>query len=132
MFEASFNASLDRYKKLLAAVGSGQPDLPNDNFDTGDTTGPGKYRLNDQAHAELLDALAKQNFTGISPGLRADILGFYADPNAPYTTKKDPKAWAEVQAQLEQLKGAPAQPVTASSGSPVASAQPDVSVESYE
>ena len=46
MFEASFNASLDRYRKLLGQVGTGQPDLPNDNFDTGQTTGPGKYRLN--------------------------------------------------------------------------------------
>ena len=117
MFEASFNASLDRYKKLLAEVGAGQPDLPNDNFDTGDTTGPGIYRLNDQAHAELLDALAKQNFMGVSPELRADLLGFSADPNAPYATKKDPKAWAKVQANLEQLKqAAPAPPVTASAG----------------
>ncbi len=132
MFEASFNASLDRYKKLLGEVGAGQPDLPNDNFDTGDTTGPGIYRLNDQARAELLDALAKQNFTGVSPELRADLLGFYADPNAPYATKKDPKAWAKVQTQLEQLKGTPAQPATASSGSPIASAQPAVSVESSQ
>ena len=130
MFEASFNSALDRYRTLLGEVGAGQPNLPNDNFDTGNTTGPGIYRLNDQAHAELLDALAKQNFTGVSPELRADFLGFYADPNAPYATKKDPKAWAKVQSQLEQLKSAPAQPATANAGSPTASAQPAVSVGS--
>src|SRR6202790_3392146 len=45
MFEASFNATLDRYRKLLAQVDTCHPDLPNDNFDTGETTGPGKYRL---------------------------------------------------------------------------------------
>ncbi len=75
MFEASFNATLDRYKKMLAQVGTGQPDLPNDNFDTGAVTGPGIYRLNDEAHAKLLDTLAKQNFTGASPELRAEISG---------------------------------------------------------
>src|SRR5580704_429555 len=34
MFEASFNATLDRYRTLLSQVSIGQPELPNDNFDT--------------------------------------------------------------------------------------------------
>ena len=106
MFEASFNATLDRYRKLLAQVETGQPDVPNDNFDTGEVTGPGKYRLNDETHAKLLDALAKQNFTGVSPELRAELLEFYGHTDAPYTTERNPKAWAKVQAQLEQLKKA--------------------------
>ena len=106
VFEASFNASLDRYRKLLGQVGTGQPDLPNDNFDTGAVTGPGKYRLNDETHAELLDALAKQNFTSASPELRAEILEFYGHADAPYATRQNPKAWAKVQTQLEQLKNA--------------------------
>jgi hypothetical protein len=106
MFEASFNASLDRYRKLLGQADAVQLNLTNDNFDTGDTTGPGEYRLNDEAHAELLDALAKQNFSGVSPELRADLLEFYGHPAAPYATKQKPKAWVKVQAQLEQLKRA--------------------------
>ncbi len=61
MFEASFNATLDRYRKLLTGIREGQIDLPNDNFDVGESTGPGKYRLNDEAHAKLLDKLAEQN-----------------------------------------------------------------------
>lgn len=52
MFEASFNATLDRYRKLLVQVDTGQPDLPNNNFDTGAVTGPGEYRLNDETHAK--------------------------------------------------------------------------------
>ncbi len=106
MFEASFNATLDRYRKLLGQVDTGQPDLPNDNFDTGAITGPGKYRLNDEAQAKLLDALAKQNFSGASAELRAEFLEFYGHPDAPYATKRNPKAWAKVQAELEQLKQA--------------------------
>ena len=53
MFEASFNATLDRYRNLLHQAGTGQLVLPNDNFDTGDTTGPGQYHLNDQTQAKL-------------------------------------------------------------------------------
>ena len=68
LFEASFNQSLDRYKKLLTEAGAGQPDLPNDNFDTGEITAPGKYKLADETQAKLLDGLAKQNFAGSFPG----------------------------------------------------------------
>ena len=107
MFEASFNATLDRYRKLLAQVGSGQPDLPNYNFDTGEATGPGKYWLNDETHANLLDALARQNFSGASPEVRAELLEFFAHPDAPYATKSKPKEWAKVQAEIEQLRKAP-------------------------
>ena len=106
MFEASFNATLDRYRQLLSQVGTGQPDLPNDNFDTGEITGPGKYRLNDETHAKLLHALAKQNFNGASPEVRAELLEFFGHPDAPYTMKRKPKDWAKVQAELEQLKNA--------------------------
>jgi hypothetical protein len=106
MFEASFNATLDRYRRLLGQVNTDQPDLPNVNFDTGEVAGPGKYRLNDETHAKLLDALAKQNFAGASAEVRTELLEFYGHPDAPYATKHEPKAWAKVQAQLEQLKKA--------------------------
>jgi hypothetical protein len=96
----------------LGQVGAGQPDLPNDNFDTGEATGPGKYRLNDETHANLLDALARQNFSGASPEVRAELLEFFAHPDAPYATKRKPKEWAKVQAELEQLRKAPS-PVVA-------------------
>src|SRR4029077_453120 len=106
MFEASFNATLDRYRQLLKQVGTDRLHLANDNFDTGQITGPGKYRLNDETHAKLLDALAKQDFRGASPGVQAELLEFFGHPDAPYATKRKPKDWAKVQAELEQLKNA--------------------------
>jgi len=117
MFEASFNATLDDYRKQLGQVDAGQLALPNSNFDTGEIAGPGKYRLNDETYAKLLDALAKQNFTNASPELRADLMEFYGHPDAPYTTKQKPKAWAKVQIQMEQLRKA-APPVVAGEGTP--------------
>lgn len=107
MFEDSFNATLVRYRKLLAQVGTGHLELANDNFDTGEPTGPGKYQMNDDTYAKLLDKLSDEKFAGAAPELRSNILTFFADPNAPYATKRDPKAWAKVQTELEQLKVAP-------------------------
>jgi hypothetical protein len=112
MFKASFNVTLDRYCKLLGQVYIGQPDLPSDNFGTGEITGPGKYRLNDETHAKLLDALARQNFSDASPGVRTELLEFYLNPDAAYAAKQKPKGWAKVQVQLEQLKQAASPAVT--------------------
>ena len=106
MFEASFNATLDRYRLLLGQVGTDGLQLPNDNFDTGRIDGPGKYRLNDETHAKLLDTLAKQDFRGASPEVQAELLDFFGHPDAPYSIKRKPKEWAKVQAELEQLKNA--------------------------
>ena len=111
MFRASFNTTLDKYRGLIADVRKGHLDLPNDNFDVGVATGPGKYGLNDDAHAKLLDKLATQKFAGMSSELRDELLHFYSEPDAPYATKRDPKAWVAVQSELVQLKSfAPSAP----------------------
>lgn len=110
MFEASFDASLHRYQNLLGEVAAGQLVLPNDNLDIGGIAGPGKYALADETQAELLDTLAKQNFSGASPAVRAELLDFFADPNAPNAMKRKPKEWAKVQTEVEQLRNAPAPP----------------------
>jgi hypothetical protein len=117
MFEASFNATLDHYRKLLTETAEGTLQLPNDNFDVGEHTAPGIYRLNDEAHAKLLDQLAETKFAGITPEVKAEILRFYADPDAPYATKRNAKSWAKVRAELQQLTSLPPAPVVA--GSPV-------------
>jgi len=62
--------------------------------------------LNDEAHAELLDKLAENKFTGVTSELRAELLQFFADPTASYATKRNAKAWAKVQTQLQQLQSA--------------------------
>ena len=121
LFEASFNATLDRYKQLLSQAGAGQLDLPNDNFDTGAITGPGKYKLGDETQAKLLDGLAKQQFNGASPEIRAELLEFFGHPDAPYAMKRKPKDWAKVQAELEQLKNAPPPAAAASANDPILS-----------
>ncbi len=119
MFEDSFNAALDRYRNLLKQHDEGQLELLNDNFDLGEVTPPGKYRMNDDTHAALLDKLAEQKFASASPEIRAEMLAFYADPNSPNATKRKPKVWNKVETDLQQLKNAAPPPVTAEA-SPVA------------
>jgi hypothetical protein len=106
MFEASFNATLERYQRLLIKLRDGMPDLPNENFDIGALTGPGEYALADVTYAGLLDRLADQHFAALSPELRAELLKFYGEKDAPYATKRDAKAWARVQEELAQLRTA--------------------------
>jgi zinc dependent phospholipase C len=105
LFEASFNKSVTDYESFLRdEKDSGKIELENDNFDTGTLTGPGEYPLADKTYAQLLDRLAKDHFAQISPELRKVLLDFYADPNAPFTTKKDKVEWAKVLKEVDELK----------------------------
>jgi Zinc dependent phospholipase C len=104
IFEASFNAALERYKSLLAHERTRMPEIPDLNLDTGATTSPGVYFMNDDVRAELLEKLAENNFAGVTAGIRADLLQFYSDPNAPYGTKRKAKEWNMLQIDLKRLK----------------------------
>jgi hypothetical protein len=106
LFERSFNATLAEYRRLLSEWDQGRLVLVNDNFDVGRVTAPGQYELSDKTYAELLDELARQRFAGVSPELRADILQFYSDPNAPYATRRHRKEWNRLQEELQALRTA--------------------------
>jgi hypothetical protein len=103
MFQASFNATLDNYRMLLAEQKAGQLKLPNRNFDVGEAVEPGKYTLSDRAYARLLDKL-KGHYMEIPLELRVDILAFYGDLSAPISTKSDSKGWEQVTKELDELK----------------------------
>jgi hypothetical protein len=101
LFMKSVNETLAQYRILLAAQGRGPLKLRNVNFDTGEPLKPGIYRLADAAYAKLLDKLSGKP---VPADLRADILAFYSNIDAPFATKKDPKAWAKVLRDLDALK----------------------------
>jgi hypothetical protein len=114
MFMASFNAAVESFSRELKALPNGEPNIPNTNFDTGGPVEPGKYSLADKAYADLLDRLKQTQFKSVPPELRANILSYYADTSIPFATKKKPKDWAKVQADLNDLKAAPASAATLS------------------
>jgi hypothetical protein len=77
--------------------------LPNRDLDTGNVIKPGGYSLTDSTYAELLHRLTHQN-QPIPPGIQEDIEAYYANPDAPISTKKSPAKWTAVQKDLETLK----------------------------
>jgi hypothetical protein len=105
LFVASFSNALQNYLQLANQQrNAGHAILINDNFDTGSVTGPGQYPLADQTYANLLDRLQKNNFVSLSPELRAALLTYYADLNAPFAMKKNKKEWAKTVRNVYQLK----------------------------
>ena len=115
MFMASFNATIDSYRKLLASVNAGRLDLPNVNFDVGVPTPAGKYAGADQAYDKLLGKLADRRFAGVTPDLRANMLSYYRDrkPPAAPPTKKAEAQWAKLTGQIEQLQQSPVEAAAA-------------------
>ncbi len=104
IYIASVNRTLDNFRGLLTEVRAKKLHLANTDFDTGKMTYAGEYALSDKAYARLLDRLASNNFEKTTPELRQNILGFYRDPKAPVSTKKNEAAWEKTRDQLERLK----------------------------
>jgi hypothetical protein len=113
LFMASFNAALANYRELLSALQADRLKLPNENFDVGELTGAGSYKLGDRAYAQLLDKL-EGHYADMPPELRLDILAFYGDLSAPVSTKSDSVAWAKVIKELDELKVVDVAPVAPS------------------
>jgi hypothetical protein len=105
LYIASVNETVQNYQQLLHEAASGQLRLTNTDFDTGRDTRAGEYVLTDNAYAHLLNQLAQDKFSQLTPSLRENILAFYADPNVvPVATKRKPDDWKKTQDELEQLK----------------------------
>jgi len=81
--------------------------LPNRDLDTGRVVKPGGYSLTDSTFADLLHMLTRQPAVPIPPGIKEEIQAYYANQDAPITTKKDPQQWAQVQADLVTLEKMP-------------------------
>ena len=81
--------------------------LPNRDLDTGNPVKPAGYRLTDQTYATLTHRLAAHPALPVSPGIKTDILAYYADLDLPFATKADPGAWAALQTDLATLRTMP-------------------------
>lgn len=104
LYVKSINLTVDRYRAFLHQVASDSIVLSNYDLDDGQPTRAAEYTLTDDTYAKLLDQLSERKFDGVTPELRANILGFYSDPGAAFHTKKDPKEWNKVTAEVDQLK----------------------------
>ncbi len=104
----SVNRAVDDYEQMLGELAKDpthQLDLPDRDLDTGNLVRPGSYPLTDKTYADLLNRLTVEPSRRVPAGLRENVLAYYADPDAPITTKKNAGAWKRVQIQLTTLRG---------------------------
>ena len=80
--------------------------LTNRDLDTGLPVKPGGYRLTVDLR-ETYGRLTRHPNQPIPPGIKRDVLAYYADPNAPIITKKKHRAWQKVQDELKTLATMP-------------------------
>jgi len=105
LFMDSFNATLERYRALLAAERTRQARPADVNLDVGKPTTAGMYKLADETYAKLVHELAKHDFANVPLELRDDILNFYKTERAATSSKSDETGGAELAHQLEILRG---------------------------
>jgi hypothetical protein len=107
LYVKSVNRTIALYRGQIARLAAEQiaDPIPNRDLDTGEETRPGSYARTDETYAELLHTLAADPSRTLARGLKEDVLDYYRDPNAPIRTKKNRKAWSQVEKDLAVLRG---------------------------
>ena len=103
----SMNRSTADYEQFLRELMKnprGILSLANRDLDTGHEILPGSYPLTDQTYAKLLRQLTAQPDRPLPVSLQKNVLEYYADPQAPISTRKNAKAWKRVQEELPILR----------------------------
>jgi hypothetical protein len=95
LYFRSMNDVVTHYHALVQEAEKGDLSFPDRNLDTGELTQPGKYDLADEAYAELARKLQEQDFAGVTPALKQNILAFFAGPAKDAKEKKDEKKKTE-------------------------------------
>jgi hypothetical protein len=104
LYIKSMNRSIKSLRFVLTHFDNVERYIPNRDLDTGLVIKPGGYPLADRTYAKLLDMITQHPDKVVPNQLKHDLLGYYADPQAPIITKKDPKKWAQVQENLKTLE----------------------------
>ncbi len=104
LFMQSFSRAAAQYRTQLDALSQGSLRLPNLNYDLGQLAPPATYALEDKAYAYWLEQLAIAHYEQVTPPIRADILNYYCNLDAPFKTKKHERDWTALLGRLQQLK----------------------------
>ena len=88
LFAESFEATVERYRSLVASAPAGVA-IDNRNLDNGEPVTSGTYRLVDETYADWLDRLGEQRFATVTAPMRTDLLRFYkARQRPPHVSEK--------------------------------------------
>lgn len=104
LFFKSINSTIERYRQELGEVRARKLTLENLDFDTGQPSKPGEYKLTDETYAKWVEDLSDKKFADITPMVRVNILEFYADPKGSQALRVHKHKWEKMQTALQQLK----------------------------
>lgn len=104
LFIQSFDTVLVKCSYSMRALNSGNMNFANIDYDTGNNTAPGEYKLADINYGNLLLKLRKEKFNLLSAELKLNIIDFYSNPNVTIATKKCHKESKKITVALAQLK----------------------------
>jgi hypothetical protein len=103
LYIKSVNRSIAGLRRVLTNFDTIDRFISNRDLDTGLIVKPGGYPLTDTTYATLLAMITQHPGNVIPIQLKHDLTAYYADPQAPIITKKNPRKWAQVQANLKTL-----------------------------
>jgi hypothetical protein len=104
LLAGSLRASHESYRAALDHLSQNTLQLLNTDFDTGELTNRGEYKLADDTYAELLNRLTSKESADVPDAMRADIIRFYVPANpVAAQDKKERKALARIEQQLARL-----------------------------
>jgi len=104
LFIQSFDTVLVNCISSMTILNSGNINLTNIDFDTGNNTSPGEYKLADINYGNLLLKLNKKKFNLLNTELKINIIEFYGDPNATIATENGRAEWKKINRAFEKLK----------------------------
>jgi hypothetical protein len=100
----SVNRSITDLRLVLTNYDSIGRYIGNRDLDTGEPVKPGGYPLTDKTYARLLAEITRHPDHPVPAQIKNDLAAYYADPDSPILTKKNPTQWAQVQANLATLQ----------------------------
>ena len=103
LYIKSMNRSISVLRRILDDYDHVERYLANRDLDTGTVVKPGTYPPTDKTYAKLLAFITKNPNNIIPLQLKHDLVEYYADPQAPIITKKNPDQWAKIQDNLKTL-----------------------------
>lgn len=104
IFNESFTAILQSYRNHLQQLQYNDIALENLNWDTGNLTEPGAYKLADETYYELLTLLDLKDFSKSDRQLRENILSYYQHKEKiQCPPAKKTRKWNKIDGALERL-----------------------------
>jgi hypothetical protein len=103
LFIQSFDSVLFHCNAATKTLMKGPLTLGNIDFDTGNDTAPGEYKLADATYGNVLLKLSKREFKLLNNNLKQNLTAFYNQSKPTLTTKKQRREWKKISTALEQL-----------------------------